>query len=150
MLEKRKGLLSNIAKKANKDDISVVLKLLYLDDIENIFIKIKKKQDEIELINKYNKSFKEDATELEKEKFSNEMKRKQIDEELRIINERIKTLKVSENISEISQKRASLDEKIKRQNEKLKLNNIKISNYEQVIRDSHEKNISLYRNYRKI
>lgn len=143
MLEKRKGLLSNIAKKANKDDISVVLKLLYLDDIENIFIKIKKKQDEIELINKYNKSFKEDATELEKEKFSNEMKRKQIDEELRIINERIKTLKVSENISEISQKRASLDEKIKRQNEKLKLNNIKISNYEQVIRDSHEKNISL-------
>lgn len=143
MLEKRKGLLSNIAKKANKDDISVVLKLLYLDDIENIFIKIKKKQDEIELINKYNKSFKEDATELEKEKFSNEMKRKQIDEELRIINERIKTLKVSENISEISQKGASLDEKIKRQNEKLKLNNIKISNYEQVIRDSHEKNISL-------
>lgn len=143
MLEKRKGLLSNIAKKANKDDISVVLKLLYLDDIENIFIKIKKKQDEIELINKYNKSFKEDATELEKEKFSNEMKRKQIDEELRIINERIKTLKVSENISEISQTRASLDEKIKRQNEKLKLNNIKISNYEQVIRDSHEKNISL-------
>ena len=143
MLEKRKGLLSNIAKKANKDDISVVLKLLYLDDIENIFIKIKKKQDEIELINKYNKSFKEDATELEKEKFSNEMKRKQIDEELRIINERIKTLKVSENISEISQTRASLDEKIKRQNEKLKLNNIKISNYEQVIIEKHKKNISL-------
>ena len=42
MLDKRKGLLSSIAKKPNKDDISVILKLLYLENVESIFMKIKK------------------------------------------------------------------------------------------------------------
>ena len=143
MLDKRKGLLSSIAKKPNKDDISVVLKLLYLENVESIFMKIKKMQDEIELINKYNNNFKDDISGLEREQFNNEMKRKQVDEELDVLNERIKTLKLADNISEIAQKRATLDQNIKYKNEKLRVNNIRISKYEQIINDSKANTISL-------
>lgn len=143
MLDKRKGLLSSIAKKPNKDDISVVLKLLYLENVESIFMKIKKLQDEIELINKYNNNFKEDISGLEREQFNNEMKKKQVDEELDVLNERIKTLKLADNISEIAQKRATLDQNIKYKNEKLRVNNIRISKYEQIINDSKANTISL-------
>ncbi len=143
MIEKRKGLLSSISKKANKDDISVILKLLYLENVESIFMKIKKMQDEIDLINKYNNSFKDDISELERENFNNEMKKKQIDEELRVLNSRIQTLKLSDNISEIAQKRADIDQDIKDKNEKLKMNNIRISKYTQIIADSKSDSISL-------
>lgn len=143
MLDKRKGLLSSIAKKPNKDDISVVLKLLYLENVESIFMKIKKMQDEIELINKYNNNFKDDISGLEREKFNNEMKKKQVDEELDVLNERIKTLKLADNISAIAQKRAELDQNIKYKNEKLRVNNIRISKYEQIINDSKANTISL-------
>ena len=143
MLDKRKGLLSSIAKKPNKDDISVVLKLLYLENVESIFMKIKKMQDEIELINKYNNNFKDDISGLEREQFNNEMKKKQVDEELDVLNERIKTLKLADNISEIAQKRAALDQNIKYKNEKLRVNNIRISKYEQIINDSKANTISL-------
>ncbi len=143
MLDKRKGLLSSISKKANKDDISVILKLLYLENVESIFMKIKKMQDEIELINKYNNNFKDDISQLERENFNNEMKKKQIDEELNILNDRIQTLKLSDNISEIAQKRAGIDQDIKNKNERLRINNIRISKYEQIINDSKSDSISL-------
>lgn len=143
MLDKRKGLLSSISKKANKDDISVILKLLYLENINSIFIKIKKMQDEIDLINKYNNNFKDDISELERENFNNEMKKKQIDVELNVLNDRIQTLKLSDNISEIARKRIDIDQDVKSKNEKLKINNIKISKYEQVINDSKNDTISL-------
>lgn len=143
MLDKRKGLLSSIAKKPNKDDISVILKLLYLENVESIFMKIKKMQNEIELINKYNNNFKDDISCLEREQFNNEMKKKQVDEELDVLNERIKTLKLADNISTIAQKRAALDQNIKYKNEKLRVNNIRISKYEQIINDSKANTISL-------
>ncbi len=143
MLEKRKGLLSSISKKGNKDDISVILKLLYLENIEVIFKKIKNMQDEIDLISKYNKSFKKDINNLEREKFSNEMKKKKIDEEIDILNEKINKLRLSDNISEIAQKRIELDQSIKNKNEVLGLNSIRISKYEQMIADSHNKTLSL-------
>ena len=143
ILDKRKGLISSISKKPNKDDISVVLKLLYLEKIEDIFSKIKKMQDEIELINKYNKNFKEDINNLERDKFNCEMKKSEIDGELEILNEKIKTLKLSDNISEIAQRRAMLDYEIKSKNEKIKMNSIRISKYEQMINDTTNNDLSL-------
>ena len=143
MLDKRKGLLSSISKKANKDDISVILRLLYLENIESVFMKIKKMQDEIELINKYNNNFKDDISSLERENFNNEMKKKQIDEELKNLNDRIQTLKLSDNISEIAQKRADIDQNLKNKNERLRINDIRISKYEQIINDSKSDSISL-------
>ena len=41
MLEKRKALISDTSKNATKDDYSAVLNLLYLNDIESVFRKIK-------------------------------------------------------------------------------------------------------------
>lgn len=143
MLDKRKGLLSSISKKANKDDISVVLKLLYLENVEKVFKQIKKMQDEIDLMNKYNKNFKEDINNLEREKFNSEMKKKKIDEEIDILNEKIRTLKLSDNISEIAQSRIQLDQDIKKKNEILRMNSIRVSKYEQMIIDSENKTLSL-------
>lgn len=143
MLEKRKGLLSNISRKPNKDDISVVLKLLYLENIEILFKKIKKMQDEIDLMGKYNRNFKDDINNLEREKFNNEMKRKEIDEELSLLNEKLNTLKLSDNISEIVKNRTELDQNIKSKNEIFKMNELKITKYKQMIDDSKNKTISL-------
>lgn len=141
-LDKRKGLISSIAKNPNKDDISAILKLLYLDDIQLIFEKIKKAQESIELISKYNNNYKDDMNVLEKEKFAFEMKKKQIDEEIDSLNNRIQKLKISQDINEISNRRVNLDQDIKNKNEHYQINSIKISKYEEVIRDSNE-NITL-------
>lgn len=143
MLEKRKNLISNVSKNSTKDDYATILHLLYLDEIEDIFTKIKKKQDEIDIIGKYNKSFKEDTTELKKEQFNLEMKKKQIDDELSDLNNKLETLKISENIEEIAQKRALVDQKIKDIAEQIQLNEIKIKKYNEILNDSNENNISL-------
>lgn len=137
-LDKRKGLISSIAKNPNKDDISAILKLLYLDDIQVVFQKIKKLQDEIELISKYNSNYKDDINLLEKEKFTFEMRKKQIDEKINSLNKRIQNLKISQDISDISNKRAQLDQIVKSKNELYQINNIKISKYEEVINDSND------------
>lgn len=137
-LDKRKGLISSIAKNPNKDDISAILKLLYLDDIQVVFQKIKKLQDEIELISKYNSNYKDDINLLEKEKFTFEMRKKQIDEKISSLNKRIQNLKISQDISDISNKRAQLDQIVKSKNELYQINNIKISKYEEVINDSND------------
>lgn len=136
-LDKRKGLISSIAKNPNKDDISTILKLLYLDDIQLTFKKIKKLQESIELISKYNNNYKDDMSALEKEKFTFEMKKKQIDEEIDSLNNRIQNLKISQDINEISNRRANLDQIIKKKNEQYQINIIKISKYEEVIHDSN-------------
>lgn len=136
-LDKRKGLISSIAKNPNKDDISTILKLLYLDDIQLIFKKIKKLQESIELISKYNNNYKDDMSALEKERFTFEMKKKQIDEEIDSLNNRIQNLKISQDINDISNRRANLDQTIKKKNEQYQINIIKISKYEEVIRDSN-------------
>ena len=143
MLEKRKNLISNVSKNSTKDDYTTVLHLLYLDEIEDIFTKIKKKQDEIDIIGKYNKSFKEDTTELKKEQFNLEMKKKQIDDELSDLNNKLETLKISENIEEIAQKRTLVDQNIKDIAEKIQLNEIKIKKYNEILNDSNDNNISL-------
>ncbi len=143
MLEKRKNLISNVSKNSTKDDYATVLHLLYLDEIEDIFTKIKKKQDEIDIIGKYNKSFKEDTTELKKEQFNLEMKKKQIDDELSDLNNKLETLKISENIEEIAQKRTLVDQNIKDIAEKIQLNEIKIKKYNEILNDSNDNNISL-------
>lgn len=143
MLEKRKGLISSMSKNASKEDYTTILNLLYLNDIEDVFRKIKKDQDDIELIGKYNKNFKEDVNQLQKEEFNLEMKQKQIDEELSILNSKLESLKISENIEEIAQKRLVVDRKLKNIAEEIQLNNIKISKYSQVLEDSNEKDISL-------
>lgn len=143
MLEKRKNLISNVSKNPTKDDYATVLHLLYLDEIEDIFTKIKKKQDEIDIIGKYNKSFKEDTTELKKEQFNLEMKKKQIDDELSDLNNKLETLKISENIEEIAQKRALVDQNIKDIAEQIQLNEIKIKKYNEILNDSNDNNISL-------
>lgn len=142
-LDKRKGLISSIAKNPNKDDISTILKLLYLDDIESIFKKIKKLQEEIELINKYNNNYKDDINTLEKEKFTFEMKKKQVNEEIESLNNRIQNLKISNEISSISQKRTNLDQTIKLKNETYEINSLKIRKYEEIINDSKESKITL-------
>lgn len=134
-LDKRKGLISSIAKNPNKDDISTILKLLYLDDIQVIFKKIKGLQEEIELISKYNSNYKDDMNSLEKEKFTFEMKKKQMDEEIESLNSRIQNLKISQDINEVSSKRANLDQIIKNKNEIYQINNIKIKKYEEVVND---------------
>lgn len=134
-LDKRKGLISSIAKNPNKDDISTILKLLYLDDIQVIFKKIKGLQEEIELISKYNSNYKDDMNSLEKEKFTFEMKKKQMDEEIESLNSRIQNLKISQDINEVSSKRANLDQIIKNKIEIYQINNIKIKKYEEVVND---------------
>lgn len=98
MLEKRKGLISNVSSNATKEDYSTILNLLYLGNIEEVFRKIKKNQDEIEIIGKFKNSFKEDVDTLQKEEFNLEMRKKQADDELDILNNRIRTLKISDNI----------------------------------------------------
>lgn len=140
-LDKRKGLISSINKNPNKDDISAVLKLLYLDDIQLVFKKIKNLQEEIELISKYNNNYKDDIDLLEKDKFNFEMKKKVIDDEMNSLNSRIQNLKISQDINEVSSKRADLDQCIKSKSEIYQLNNIKISNYEDFVNDSNDNNI---------
>lgn len=136
-LDKRKGLISSIAKTPNKDDISAILRLLYLDDIQLIFKKIKKLQENIELINKYNNNYKDDMSALEKEKFTYEMKKKQLDDEINSLNNRIQDLKISKDIDDISIKRSNLDYSIKDKREKYQINDRKIAKYEEVINDSN-------------
>lgn len=143
MLEKRKGLLSTISKNANKDDVTTVLNLLYLGDIEETFRKIKKNQEEIELIGKYNKSFKEDTTNLKKEEFNLEMRKKQVDEELIVLSNKLENLKISENIEEVAHKRTIIDQELKEIAEQIQLNNIRIEKYNEMINDSKEDEISL-------
>lgn len=140
-LDKRKGLISSINKNPNKDDISAVLKLLYLDDIQLVFKKIKQLQEEIELISKYNNNYKDDIDLLEKDKFNYEMKRKVIDDEMNSLNNRIQNLKISQDINQISNKRTNLDQSIKSKSEVYQLNNIKISNYEDFVNTSNDNNI---------
>lgn len=140
-LDKRKGLISSINKNPNKDDISAVLKLLYLDDIQLVFKKIKKLQEEIELISKYNNNYKDDIDLLEKDKFNFEMKKKVIDDEMDSLNSRIQNLKISQDINEVSSKRTNLDQNIKSKSEIYQLNSIKISNYEDFVNDSNDNNI---------
>lgn len=142
-LDKRKGLISSIAKNANKDDISTVLKLLYLDDIQLIFMKIKKMQEEIELISKFNNSYKDDINLLEKDSFNYEMKRKQIDDELSELNVRIKDLQISRDIEEIAKKRLELDQQLKSKIEKRKINDIRIAKYETMLNDVSDNCISV-------
>jgi uncharacterized protein YydD (DUF2326 family) len=132
MLEKRKGLISTYSPNATKDDCSTVLSLLYLEEIEKVFRKIKKNQDEIEIMGKFKNSFKEDVDTLQKEEFNLEMKKKQADDELYILNDRIKTLKISDNIEEIVHSRTELDQKIKNIGEKIKLNEISIGKYKEI------------------
>lgn len=136
-LDKRKGLISSISKTPNKDDISAILRLLYLDDIQLIFKKIKKLQENIELINKYNNNYKDDMSALEKEKFTYEMKKKQLDDEINSLNNRIQYLKISKDIDDISIKRSNLDYSIKDKREKYQINDRKIAKYEEVINDSN-------------
>ena len=136
-LDKRKGLISSISKTPNKDDISAILRLLYLDDIQLIFKKIKKLQENIELINKYNNNYKDDMSALEKEKFTYEMKKKQLDDEINSLNNRIQDLKISKDIDDISIKRSNLDYSIKDKREKYQINDRKIAKYEEVINDSN-------------
>lgn len=143
MLEKRKGLISTVSSNATKDDYSTILNLLYLDKIEEVFRKIKKNQDEIEIMGKFKNSFKEDVETLQKEEFNLEMKKKQADDELYILNNRIKTLKISDNIEEIVHSRTELDQKIKSIAEKIKLNEIAIGKYKEILEDSQKNNISL-------
>lgn len=143
MLEKRKGLLSELSKNPNKEDMVSVLNLLYFEDISEIFANIKKKQEEIELLNKYNRNFKEDITSLKKEEFNSEMKKKQVDEEILILNTKLENLKISENIEEIARKRAIVDQELKKLAEKFQLNNIKINRYQEIINDSKENELSL-------
>lgn len=140
-LDKRKGLISSINKNPNKDDISAVLKLLYLDDIQLVFKKIKKLQEEIELISKYNNSYKDDIDLLEKDKFNFEMKKKVIDDEMDSLNRRIQNLKISQDINQVSSKRTNLDQSIKSKNETYQLNSIKISNYEDFVNTSNDNSI---------
>lgn len=142
MLEKRKNLISSLATKANKEDISTVLKLLYLEDIDVIFRKIKKLQDNIDLITKFNNSNKEDIKNIERELFDLEMKKKTIDIDLESLSEKIKKLKISEEIKDVSQKRAELDQIIKLKSENVKINNLKIKNYSQLINDAKKSNIT--------
>ena len=141
MLEKRKNLISNLSAKANKEDISTVLKLLYLDDIDIVFRKIKKLQDNIDLIAKFNNSNKDDVNNLERELFDLEMKKKKSDNDLLLLSEKIKKLKISEEITEVSQKRVELDQIIKTKSEDIKINNLRIDNYSQLIEDAKKSNI---------
>lgn len=143
MLEKRKGLISVISKNATKEDYSTILNLLYLSDIEIVFRKIKKYQDEIELIGKYNNSFKEDTNTLQKEEFNLEMKKKQIDDELVKLNNNLSTLKISENIQEIAQRRIIVDQEIKEISENIQINNMTIKKYNEILKDSKGNEISL-------
>ncbi len=143
MLEKRKGLISTVSTNATKDDYTVVLNLLYLNKIQDIFRKIKKNQDEIEIIGKFKNNFKEDISTLEKEEFNLEMKKKQVDDELNELNKKIQNIKISDNIEEIVQDRADLDQKVKNIAEKIKLNDISISKYKETLEDSEKNDISL-------
>lgn len=143
MLEKRKGLISIVSPNSTKEDYSIVLNLLYLNKIEEIFKKIKKNQDEIELIGKFKNNFKEDISTLEKEQFNLEMKKKQVDDELNELNNRIQNIKISDNIEEIVKDRAELDQKVKDIAERIKLNEISISKYKEMIDDSEKNEISL-------
>lgn len=143
MLEKRKGLVSTYSPNATKDDYSVVLNLLYLEDIEEVFRKIKKCQDEIELIGKYNKNFKENTITLQKEEFNLEMKKKQVDDELMDLSQKLESLKISENIEDIAQKRTVIDREIKEIAEQIQLNQIKINKYNEILNDSNNNDISL-------
>ena len=142
MLEKRKNLISNISSKGNKEDISVILKLLYLDNIENIFFKIKKIQDNLDLITKFNNSYKDDIDDIQRKLFDYEMKKKLIDNELEELNEKIKKLKLSEEISKVASRRAELDQNIKKKSEKINVNKLKVSKYSQLIEDSKETSVS--------
>ncbi len=142
MLEKRKNLISNMSTKANKEDISSVLKLLYLDNINIVFRKIKKLQDNIDLIAKFNNLNKDDLDTLEGELFNLKMKKKVSDNELSSLSERIRKLKISEEIAQVSQKRAELDQIIKRKSEDIEVNNIRIENYFQLIEDAKKSNIT--------
>lgn len=142
MLEKRKNLISNLSTKANKEDISTVLKLLYLDNINLVFRKIKKLQDNIDLIAKFNNSNKDDVKNVERELFDLEMKKKKVDFELESLSERIKKLKVSEEIKDISQQRVELDQNIKSKSELVKINSLRIENYSQLINDAKKSDIT--------
>lgn len=144
MLEKRKNLISNLSTKANKEDISTVLKLLYLDNINLVFRKIKKLQDNIDLIAKFNNSNKDDLKKIERELFDLEMKKKQVDSDLELLSERIKKLKVSEEIKDISQQRVELDQNIKSKSELVKINSLRIENYSQLINDAKKTDITAF------
>lgn len=144
MLEKRKNLISNLSTKANKEDISTVLKLLYLDNINLVFRKIKKLQDNIDLIAKFNNSNKDDLKNIERELFDLEMKKKQVDSDLELLSERIKKLKVSEEIKDISQQRVELDQNIKSKSELVKINSLRIENYSQLINDAKKTDITAF------
>lgn len=142
MLEKRKNLISNFSTKTNKEDISIILKLLYLDNINIVFRKIKKLQDNIDLIAKFNNLNKDDVNNIQRELFDFEMKKRKIDYELESLNERIKKLKISEEIKDVSQKRVELDKSIKSKSENVKINNIRIENYTQLISDAKKTDIT--------
>lgn len=144
MLEKRKNLISNLSTKANKEDISTVLKLLYLDNINLVFRKIKKLQDNIDLIAKFNNSNKDDLKNIERELFDLEMKKKKVDSDLELLSERIKKLKVSEEIKDISQQRVELDQNIKSKSELVKINSLRIENYSQLINDAKKTDITAF------
>lgn len=144
MLEKRKNLISNLSTKANKEDISTVLKLLYLDNINLVFRKIKKLQDNIDLIAKFNNSNKDDLKNIERELFDLEMKKKKVDSDLELLSERIKKLKVSEEIRDISQQRVELDQNIKSKSELVKINSLRIENYSQLINDAKKTDITAF------
>lgn len=143
MLEKRKALISDTSKNATKDDYSAVLNLLYLNDIESVFRKIKEHQDEIELIGKYNNTFKEDTNILQKEEFNLEMKKKQIEDELQKLNNNLSNLKISENIQEIAKRRMIVDQEIKEISENIQINNMTIKKYNEILEDSKGSEISL-------
>ena len=143
MLEKRKALISDTSKNATKEDYSAVLNLLYLNDIESVFRKIKEHQDEIELIGKYNNTFKEDTNILQKEEFNLEMKKKQIEDELKKLNNNLSNLKISENIQEIAKRRIIVDQEIKEISENIQINNMTIKKYNEILEDSKGSEISL-------
>ena len=143
MLEKRKGLISTNYPNATKDDYSVVLNLLYLNNIEDVFKKIKKNQDEIKIIGEYNKNFKENIVNLQKEEFNFEMKKKQIDEELIELRNKLDNLRISKNIEEIAQQRIIVDQQIKEKVEKIQINQINIDKYNEILKDSNSNDISL-------
>lgn len=143
MLEKRKSLLSTISKNSNKDDISAILNLLYLDNIQELFKVIKQKQDEIAIIGKYKKTTKEDTSNLQKEEFNLQMRKKVIDDELQDINNRLNKLNLSDNIEKIVQKRAVIDKNLKEKVNEIKLNQLRIEKYNEVLDDSTGEEISL-------
>lgn len=69
-------MLSSFSKVSTKNDVSAVLKLLYHDDINNIFVKINKLQERIDLMGKVIKSYNEDKENISKGIFQYQMEKK--------------------------------------------------------------------------